>query len=406
MRTSISLDVTRSRIPADLAVVEPDVLARLGLPEDLGKGAADPVVAAGGGGCGGFEAAGEGEVVAAVDTMGLLDLGQLADRDGVLLDSRRADELETGAHVSGLRRRHLATLGSHFDDDPVPDGAATVDQFESVTHTPTLEPARVVDWHDCHSWRHDSTSGVGGEPCERRHGHDPETVALRRDAYGTRTRLQRAGAQLRAAEVHRDAGPMAVRSLCCAYVVDHPLPELRSVVRAVDAGDVHSAHGHPGHEIRLLRRLGRERDHDPRPTLPCRRAQQLFGVRGEELASFGQCDPGSMRWWFATVQPGEHRQDLLGRRENVRFRPSERRQSCRGESRLEITDVVVTELEVVDEVRGRATVRRVGGRDVAGSRRLGCEHRVANDAKVGLQGLECITLARGGLHRVKPTKRE
>ena len=175
---------------------------------------------------------------------------------------------------------------------------------------------------------------------------------------------------------------------------------------AVDSGYVHSGCGHPGHEIRLLRGLGREGDHDPRPARPCRRAQQLFGVRSQELVSFGQRHPGGTRWWLATVQPGEHRQDLLGRCEDVRFRPAERRQSRRSESRLEITDVVVTELEIVDEVRGRATVGWVRGGDVGGSCRLGGQHRVPNDANIGLQGLECITLARGGLHRVKPTKPE
>ena len=128
--------------PADLAVVEPYPLARLGLPENLGEGAADAVLAATGGGCGGFEGASESQAIPAVDAVGLLDLSSFADRDDVLVDCRRADDLEACAYISGLRRGHQTTIGSGLDDHPMPDGVTAVDKFESVARTPARASPR------------------------------------------------------------------------------------------------------------------------------------------------------------------------------------------------------------------------------------------------------------------------
>jgi hypothetical protein len=101
------------------------------------------------------------------------------------------------------------------------------------------------------------------------------------------------------------------------------------------------------------------------------------------------------------VQACEHPQDLLDRREDVRFGPAERGQPCRGETRLEIADIVVTELEVVDQVRSGPSVRRMGGCDVVGSCHLGGQHRVTHRPYIGLEGLELVTFARSGLHGVR-----
>ena len=70
---------------------------------------------------------------------------------------------------------------------------------------------------------------------------------------------------------------------------------------------------------------------------------------------------------------------------------------------------MVAELEVVNQVRSRPSVRRVRGRDVVGSCHLGCQHRFTDLADVGLEGLESVTFVRSGLHRYRlrsPRERE
>ena len=65
---------------------------------------------------------------------------------------------------------------------------------------------------------------------------------------------------------------------------------------------------------------------------------------------------------------------------------------------MEIADVVVPELEVVDEVRSRTPMRRMGGGDVVGVCRLRGQHRVTHRSDVALEGLELATFVRMSCH--------
>ena len=57
---------------------------------------------------------------------------------------------------------------------------------------------------------------------------------------------------------------------------------------------------------------------------------------------------------------------------------------------------MVTELEVVDQVLRRPTMRRVGGGDLCRTLHRCCQHRITHRTDVHLQRLQLATLLRSG----------
>lgn len=98
------------------------------------------------------------------------------------------------------------------------------------------------------------------------------------------------------------------------------------------------------------------------------------------------------------VEPREHRQDLLDGCEDVGFGTAERGQPDSRKTRLEITDIVLAEFEVMHQVRRRTTVRRMGDFDVIRSCHLGGEHCITHGSNIRLEGLERVALAIDDLH--------
>jgi hypothetical protein len=101
------------------------------------------------------------------------------------------------------------------------------------------------------------------------------------------------------------------------------------------------------------------------------------------------------------VQSGEYREDFFDRCEHVCFGSAKGGQSCGSKARLEIAHVVMTELEVVDEVRSRTVMGRVGARYVGGSCCLSSQHCAAYNSDVCLERLKCVAFGGGGLHRLR-----
>ena len=163
---------------ADLSVVEPDPFTGLCLLEHLGKRAADAVLVAGGRGCGGFEGAGEDQVVTTIDAVDLFDCGELANGDGVLLDCCRTAQREPGRYVGGLCCGRHAAVDASFHDCPVPNSVSAVDEFDAVTGLPAFEPTRIADGHDRGPWRTGMVA-IDREPHESRNCDGAETVATR-----------------------------------------------------------------------------------------------------------------------------------------------------------------------------------------------------------------------------------
>ncbi len=340
-------------------------------------------------------------MVSGVDAMDLLDLGQHADHGSIVVSVRCADQLDAGADVRGLRCGHQADVGPGLDDRPVPSRSSAVDELESIPRLAAFQPSGIVDRHDADRMRRRGVGAVGREPHECGLDDVSETVTSWRDPHDTRTRMERAGTQLRAGEVHRYARSVPIRTPCRAHVVDHPRPRLGAVVRAVDAGDVHTAGRHLHDEIGVVAGRGRERDHDPRAPRSGGCAQQCVGVGGQESASLAERDAGGAWWWLVAVEPGEHGEDLLDRREDVRLGPAERGQPDGGETRLQIANIVLAKLEVVDQVRSRTSMRRMCRCDVAGSCRLRDQHRIAHRADIRREGFELATRTVDGVHDIR-----
>ena len=93
---------------------------------------------------------------------------------------------------------------------------------------------------------------------------------------------------------------------------------------AIDACDVHTGRSHLRDQIRVAGRLRRERDHDSRAACSGRWAQQRLGVGSEQLVTFAERHCCSAWRGLVVVQPGEYRQDLLDRCEDVRLGTTER----------------------------------------------------------------------------------
>ena len=100
---------------------------------------------------------------------------------------------------------------------------------------------------------------IGGE--RRGIGHESEPVPGH-DALAWLP-LDLADAKLGSGDVHQHGNAAAHRITCLAGVLDHRGPGVGAVMRAVDADDIGAAPRDLQHKSGVLRRLGRESDHDP-----------------------------------------------------------------------------------------------------------------------------------------------
>ena len=93
------------------------------------------------------------------------------------------------------------------------------------------------------------------------------------DAQQRIARLDRPGAQLRAAEVHQHAARPAEFALGATHVADHAAPGRRPVMRAIDARAVHALPEGIPHEGVVAGGLRRQGDHEPGPAMRGRGAE-------------------------------------------------------------------------------------------------------------------------------------
>jgi hypothetical protein len=71
-----------------------------------------------------------------------------------------------------------------------------------------------------------------------------------------------------------------------------------------------------------------------------------------------------------------------------------------GESSLEVSDVVMTELEVVDQVRSRTPVLGMSRCDIGSTRLLRGQQRITHRSHVGDEGFDCVDVVRIRTHRI------
>jgi hypothetical protein len=194
---------------------------------------------------------------------------------------------------------------------------------------------------------------------------DPADVVLRRLPGGDVLRARDgAGANLRPGEVHQQATVLAGLGPRVAERLHHPQPLVGTVVRAVDAKDVHACPQHLGHPrpVGLLGR--RRRDHDVDVAIVRPGTEHLAGVlvkglRGRfpgerSVALSGEPLQLSLRPGISAK--GERLVDAPRRLEQAPAHPAlgapQRRDPELRELELEIAKVVLAERDVPDEVPG------------------------------------------------------
>ena len=157
-----------------------------------------------------------------------------------------------------------------------------------------------------------------------------------------------AGAAGRTGEVEQDAQIPTARSACATHVRHHAHPEVRRVVSAVDAGDVHTAPCQVDDQIRVFGRL-RPKGHHDRSAPPLATAKQLSAVTLEQpLTAIKGARAGERR--LVAGMGGERRNHGIQIRQHAGLEATERRQPQQGELVLQVTQFAATQRQIVRKV--------------------------------------------------------
>ncbi len=159
---------------------------------------------------------------------------------------------------------------------------------------------------------------------------DPARIALRTDVHDARSRLEPRGAQLRSAEIEEHAARTAELVPRRRDVRAHRFPLGGSVVRTVDAREVHARGEELAHERRIVRRLAGERHEESGRTRAARRTEELRRVHGEQR-DFVKQTKRSLTSPDLFMSPRLQRRDWLHLQ---RFSPCEVSTTCQRSSPL------------------------------------------------------------------------
>ena len=309
----------------------------------------------------------------------LLDRRQRAD--GALGDNAGpAPQRQAGSRHDVRRRVGLAQALAGTDDLDDPQlalAAAGVGQLERVSGLRLREQIavdrdrRIVDVGLVHA---------RDEAHARRFGHASDRVADRPPLRDRGPGLDRPGAQLGSGEIEGHRAAHAGLALGPAQVPDHALPDLRMVVGAVDAHDLHAGLHQVADQHRLLGGLARHRHHDARPAAAARGTEDGVGVLGEQGIAGIEHDrrrPRDLVGDRLMAEREEHLEDRLQRCHDVRFHAAQRAQPQLAELVLQFAHVVPADGEVVDQVVGALAHRRRRRFDLGGEFLLGGQRRAA-----------------------------
>ena len=162
-----------------------------------------------------------------------------------------------GQAAFGLHLEAFRCVRSHTDHD-----AAGLARLDDAAELAVIERDLGADRQTIQHvgrFAHRLDRRVGGK--RRGIGHEPEPVAGH-DALAWLP-LDLADAKLGSGDVHQHGNAASHRITCRAGVLNHRGPGVGAVMRAVYADDIGAAPRDLQHERGILRRLGRESDHDP-----------------------------------------------------------------------------------------------------------------------------------------------
>ncbi len=202
-------------------------------------------------------------------------LGRLASRAGPTHPRARND-------VARLAELCPNSFGIGLHDFQDPARTARILEFHGAAGVKAPQPCtrqrqRCIGRYRC------AAAARRCQPYARGGRNPPIRIALGTNLDHRRTGLQRAGAQLGAAEIHRHEARPAERTAGSSKMLDHPGPHVRVVMGAVDPHAVHAVANELVHEGVVASGFRRHRDHDAHAAIGRGRPEQRLRMRFEEF---------------------------------------------------------------------------------------------------------------------------
>ncbi|HEY0675292.1 MAG TPA: hypothetical protein VGD25_03690 [Immundisolibacter sp.] len=258
-----------------------------------------------------------------------------------------------GDQVGGFLPDHQRPGGSAMAHPKLPLGATGIDQMHGIAHPQLRQPGR-LDPDACRSIRNRRDTAQRMQSDLGRFGHRTPGVAPGLDFEHGWSAGDGAGAQLGAGEIHQDAYRPSGAARLPTDPPCHGDPRLRGIVRAVDAGNVHTALYQHRYQAVVAGRGTRQGDHDAHAARLGRRSEQPLGVlrqqrratlRADRFVAAARCPRPPHR----QVQQAQH---LVHAGQRMRLGAAERRHTDPGQTFLQVADVLAAHGKVVRQVDG------------------------------------------------------
>ena len=273
-----------------------------------------------------------------------------------------------GGQVGAAAQGRDHAVGMALDDLELALRAPGVLQRDQIADLQRREPVGVDAQHRIGLGADRAGRAGRTQRQPRRCDHPAQLVAARAQPHHLRAALDRAGAQLRAAQVHQDPHLAAGAARGQPHRLGHRLPLRRRVVGAVDARDVHAGLHHRVDPARIGGGLARQRHHDAHVAPGRRAAQQRHRMPLQRLGAGAAADRlvRVARRPVAAVQPVQQTEHLVDRGQHMRLGAAQGGQPEPGKLELQRSQVTGAQRQVVQQVARARLVGRVDGRQPVG----------------------------------------